>query len=158
MIVDDDAVYAQALAAYFTDRTADIAIEEVAYTALEGVERVLELRPDVVVMDLCLPDGNGIDAALDIRRKSRRTKVLIVSCEDDVATMNLALNAGISGYVVKTAGVEAVVEAVRTVYQEHFIFDERARKTLVELVEGPASPDQVELVLLGLAARGMTNK
>lgn len=157
VIVDDHASFTQALTLYFDRRASDITVEGVAHTAADGVNTTLAVRPHVVVMDLLLPDGNGIDAALEIRRKLRSTRVLIVTSEDDIATMNQALKAGIQGYLVKRVDADAIAQAVRAIHRGDLVFDGRARDTIVELA-AVSELNEKEIHVLRLVAEGCKNE
>jgi len=72
-------------------------------------------RPDVFVMDISLPDGNGISATAEVRRASPNTRVLILTVHDDVAYLRRAFEAGADGYMVKDAADAELVTAIRQV-------------------------------------------
>jgi DNA-binding NarL/FixJ family response regulator len=72
-------------------------------------------HPDIVVMDVSLPGMDGVIATREIRRRSPRTRVLLLSVHDQISDVLEALDAGASGYALKTEGTEALVNALRTV-------------------------------------------
>ena len=79
------------------------------------VDAALRLKPDVVVLDISMPLLNGIDAAAQIRKKLPRTKLVFITMHLHRAYLEAALNAGATGYVVKSAAGEELLEAVKTV-------------------------------------------
>ena len=80
-----------------------------------AVDMAAKIKPSVVLMDICLPRKNGIDATAEIRELLRRTRVAILSMYANVEHICRAFRAGATGYILKeSAGVE-VVDAVRTV-------------------------------------------
>jgi DNA-binding NarL/FixJ family response regulator len=95
----------------------DPAIEVVGEAA--GMEECLRAvqrkRPDVVLLDLRMPDHDGIEAALRLKRDHPDTKVLVLTVFDDTAHIRAAFGAGADGYLLKTTSCEALVTAVRDV-------------------------------------------
>jgi DNA-binding NarL/FixJ family response regulator len=93
-----------------------------ASDGLEAIQKVEELRPDLIVLDLGLPKLNGIEAARQIRKLNPESKIIFLSQESSVEVVQAALSVGAQGYVVKTrvrsdllAAVEAVLEGRRFV-------------------------------------------
>jgi DNA-binding NarL/FixJ family response regulator len=84
-------------------------------TALDGI---LEARPDVVLMDITMPELNGIDATQNIMLKLPRTKVIILSVHSDTEHIYRAFQAGAKGYLLKESAGDEVVKAVHMVYQD----------------------------------------
>jgi DNA-binding NarL/FixJ family response regulator len=82
------------------------------------VERALELKPDLVVADVTMPLLNGIDAALRIKERLPKTKFLFVTMHVNPAYLEAALQAGCSGYVLKTAAREELMAAVGAVLRD----------------------------------------
>jgi two-component system response regulator NreC len=72
-------------------------------------------QPDLVVMDVSLPGMDGVIATREVRRRSPRTRVLVLSVHDQIGDVLDALDAGASGYALKTEGIDALVTALRTV-------------------------------------------
>ena len=72
-------------------------------------------RPDIVLMDIALPGMDGVIATREIRRRTPRTRVLIFSVHDQIGDVLDALDAGASGYALKTEGTDALVAALRSV-------------------------------------------
>jgi DNA-binding NarL/FixJ family response regulator len=81
----------------------------------DAVSVVLETRPDVVVMDLHMPGGGGVDATERLRTQAPRTAVLVLTMQEDGAWLRRAVQAGARGYLLKDADPGSVVRAVRTV-------------------------------------------
>jgi DNA-binding NarL/FixJ family response regulator len=88
----------------------------------EAVEKAQQLKPDVVLMDIGLPELNGIEVARQIRRAAPSSKILFVSTYDDLDIVEGALNTGASGYVVKSDAGKELARAVEAVFQgERFV-------------------------------------
>ena len=86
-----------------------------AATAEEAVERVAEHQPDIVLMDVTMPGGSGIDAIPNVLEASPRSRVLMLSMHDDPTYVHGAFSAGASGYVLKDAADAELVAAIREV-------------------------------------------
>lgn len=97
------------------DAEDDLEVVGEAGTAAAAVDVARRLRPDVVVMDLGLPDASGIEATTWVREASPRTRVVVLTVHDDVAYLRRAFDAGADGYLVKDAADVDLVHAVRTV-------------------------------------------
>ena len=93
----------------------DIVVVGEASTAAEAVALAEAHQPDVVLMDLGLPDASGIAATADVRRASPNTRVLVLTVHDDVAYLRRAFEAGADGYLIKDAADSELVQAVRDV-------------------------------------------
>jgi len=111
---DDHAVVRRGLQ-LILDAESDLVVVGVAGGVAEAVLLAEATKPDVFVMDLGLPDGNGIDAIAELRRVSPATQVLILTVHDDVAYLRSAFAAGAAGYVVKEAADTELVDAIRQV-------------------------------------------
>jgi two-component system, NarL family, response regulator NreC len=114
LIVDDHAVVRSGLRLLLQ---AEEGLEPVgeAGTAREAVFEARELKPDVILMDVVMPDGNGLDVIPTLLRERPETKVLMLSMQDDPQYVRQAFAAGASGYVLKEAADTEVVAAVREV-------------------------------------------
>jgi len=114
LIVDDHPIVRRGLRALLDGQSwvADIAE---AQTAGEAVRIALSWQADVVVMDIRLPDGNGIDATRRILRALPHARVLMLTMTDDESTVMSALRAGAQGYVHKDSPPDMLVDALRTV-------------------------------------------
>jgi two-component system, NarL family, response regulator NreC len=114
LLVDDHAVVRAGLK-LLLEREQDIAVVGEAGTAEEGVLANRELRPDVVVMDVVLPDGSGIDATRTIVGEQPAARVLVLSMQEDPTYVREAFDAGASGYLLKDGADTDLVQAVREV-------------------------------------------
>jgi DNA-binding NarL/FixJ family response regulator len=100
----------------------DFALVGEAETAQAAVERSLALQPDVVLMDLQMPGGSGIQATREIVAASPTTKVLVVTLFEDDDSVFAALRAGARGYVLKDTDEEEMIRAIRAVANGEAIF------------------------------------
>jgi DNA-binding NarL/FixJ family response regulator len=113
LIVDDHPVFRRGLAALITASGLDVVGE--AASEREAVALAARLAPDVVLMDLGLPDGSGIAATAQITAASPRVRVVVVTMFDDDGTVREALQAGAAGYIVKDASYEEILATVHAV-------------------------------------------
>jgi DNA-binding NarL/FixJ family response regulator len=114
LIVDDHAVVRSGLRLLLAAED-DLDPVGEAGSAREAVFRARELKPDVILMDVAMPDGSGIDALPTLLHERPETKVLMLSMQDDPQYVRQAFAAGASGYVLKEAADTEVVAAVREV-------------------------------------------
>lgn len=112
LIVDDHQMVSQGLAKILSDQP-DIEVVGTASRVEDAVASARLHRPDVVMMDYELPDGNGVQATERIKADRGETKVVMVTSYTDEAVLIAAIEAGASGYVTKHKVIEEVVSAVR---------------------------------------------
>lgn len=144
---------------------ADIDVVATADTAAGAVEEVRRQRPDVVVMDIQLPDASGIDATRSVLAAAPDTAVLMLTMLEERDTLLAAVRAGARGYMVKGASRDEIVRAVTAVADGEVIFGSRvAGDLLAEVVAIPqARPLEVgtltdrEQQILACLADGLTN-
>ena len=95
---------------------------EIAGTVADGhalVEAALRLKPDLIISDITMPHLNGIDAAIQIKTSLPRIKLLFVTAHSSSAYVRAALEAGGTGYVLKSAVREELLDAVKSVLRGH---------------------------------------
>lgn len=114
LIVDDHRVFAESLG-HLLGREPGIAVVGYATTAAEGERLTAEYGPDVVLMDHYLPDASGVAASRAILAARPRTQVLMLTAGGGDEEMLDAIEAGVSGYLLKTAPVSLVIDAIRRV-------------------------------------------
>jgi DNA-binding NarL/FixJ family response regulator len=114
LIVDDHAVLRSGLRRILAAES-DIEVVGEAATGRAAVFETIESKPDVVLMDVEMPDGSGLDATPKVLQAAPEAKVLILSMEDDPHVVRAAFEAGASGYVLKEAADAEVVEAIRRI-------------------------------------------
>ena len=121
LLADDHPVYRDGLAGLL-GATTDLVVVGLAATGREAVELAASLTPDVVVLDLNMPELNGVDAARQIVGTAPHTAVLILTMYDDDALVFQAIQAGARGYLLKSADPDTVLAAVRSVARGEAIF------------------------------------
>jgi DNA-binding NarL/FixJ family response regulator len=137
-----------------------------AATGEETVARAAELQPDVVLMDLQMPGGNGIEATRRILQESPTVRVLVVTLFEDEDSVFMALRAGARGYVLKDADEEEMVLSIRAVGKGEAIFSPAVAERVLSYFAAPRpdEPPQVfptltdrEREILRLIAQGHPN-
>lgn len=143
----------------------DIDVIGDASTVAEAVALAEKEQPDVFLMDVNLPDGNGIDATRTITELSPGTRVVVLTVHDDVAYLRRAFDAGVSGYLIKEAADLELVLAVREVAAGRRYVHPRLGAELLDTqgeasarLSGPGGElSDREIDVLRLIARGYTN-
>lgn len=164
MVVDDHEIVRDGLRSLLSERDLEVVAE--ASTAAEAVLRARSYKPDVVIMDLRLPDASGVTACRDIRKESPDIRVLVLtSYPDDQAVLD-AIMAGASGYVLKEIRSAELLSAIRRVAQGESLLDPKVTAAVLERVRNPDAHDDprlarltpTELRILQLIADGLTNR
>jgi DNA-binding NarL/FixJ family response regulator len=167
VVVADDEAMIRAGLRMLLDHQPDI---EVVGEAADGVQARAEVRraaPDVVLLDVRMPRGDGIDAARHILAESA-AKVIILTTFDEDEAIRRALRAGVSGFVLKVAPPEQLVHAVRTVAAGQALLDPAVTVRVIESYANAATVDagaaarlgdltEREVDVLRLVARGRSN-
>lgn len=114
LLVDDHEMVRLGLKSYF-DLQDDVEVVGEASNGSQGIDLALELRPDVIVMDIVMPEMNGIDATLAILKEWPEAKILIVTSYLDNEKIMPVLDAGAKGYMLKTSSADELLHAVSKV-------------------------------------------
>jgi DNA-binding NarL/FixJ family response regulator len=135
-----------------------------ASTGEEAVARASQLHPEVILMDLQMPEVNGIEATRRILRESPNIRVLMVTLFEDDDSVFMALRAGARGYILKDADEEEMVLSIRAVGRGEAIFSPAVATRVLAYFSKPAAQPQVfptltdrEREILNLIARGHPN-
>jgi DNA-binding NarL/FixJ family response regulator len=114
-----------------------------ASDGLEAVKKAQELKPDLILLDISLPKVNGIEAARQIRKLTPNSAILFLSANDDLDIAREALNAGASGYVVKSDAGSELVSAVKAVFQGKRFVTSRLKGNISADAEDTQAPDRL---------------
>lgn len=169
MLVDDHEVVRLGLRALFSE-TKHIEVVGEAGTVVEAISQTGRVDPDVVVMDLRLPDGTGLDACREILSAHPTVRVLFLTSYSDEEAVLSTILAGAAGYVLKEIRQEALIHAIETVASGQSILDPKVTQTVVGEVASltrklhatkAGSKDDLspqEARILELVVEGKTNK
>ena len=129
-----------------------------AGSVAEAVSEAERLKPRVVLMDLRLPDGSGIDACRDILSSAPETKILFLTSYSDEEAIMSTIVAGASGYLMKEIGHEALIRAIDDAANGRPILDSRATRPVENRMKNVAALSPQERRVLALVVEGKTNK
>jgi len=135
LVADDHTLVADGLRSLIAAQPDMEAVGQAA-DGREALRRALELRPDVVVMDLTMPEMNGIEAARAIRAKLEATRVVMVSMHSSPEHVQRALEAGAVGYLVKRSASRELIAAIRAVHAGRRYFGENIAESVIERYVG----------------------
>jgi len=161
-LVDDHEIVRRGVADLI-DAQPDLEVVGEAGTVRDTPGRVAATHPDVVVLDVRLPDGSGVDACRSVRSAHPEIACLMLTAYDDESAMQAALLAGAAGYVVKDIRGQTLVEDVRRVASGQRLLPAVPVTQAVERITGRRDDDVPELTVrerqvLELIAVGMTNR
>ena len=166
LVVDDHEVVRQGLVSLL-DRREHFQVVAEAGTAAEAVEMARKFEPDLVVMDVRLPDGSGIEACREIRAEFPGTRVVILTSYPDEEAVLSAIIAGASGYLLKQIRGRDLISALEAVGRGESLLDPAVTEKVLDRVrriatgtytDEMAQLTQQEQKILLLVAEGKTNK
>jgi DNA-binding NarL/FixJ family response regulator len=166
LVVDDHEVVRQGLVALL-DRRESFEVVAQAASAAEAIAAAAKFEPDVVVMDVRLPDGSGIEACREIRSARPETRVVMLTSYPDEEAVLSAIIAGASGYLLKQIRGRDLVTALESVGRGDSLLDPAVTEKVLQRVRAAASggvADELaeltaqERKILLLVAEGKTNK
>jgi two-component system NarL family response regulator len=152
VLVDDHRVLRDALRS-FLDKESDFSVVGEANNGREALKLVRTLKPDVVVLDVAMPEMNGFDTAARIRTRYPKTKMLALSAHTDKRYVLGMLDAGVAGYVSKNAAAREVVQAIRTVAKGQSYLGPELAQAVVAGIRDIRSAADGELQTLGRRER-----
>jgi DNA-binding NarL/FixJ family response regulator len=166
MLVDDHRVVREGLRLAL-DIEDDIEVVAEAGDGAEAIATALEVKPDLVLMDVMMPGMSGIDACQEIKNSLPDTGVVMLTASGDQESVTASLVAGAQGYVLKAAGREELLKAIRTVGEGGSILDTSVTQIVIEgfsrLVNQEKERELEQLTnrekeVLMLVAQGATNR
>ncbi len=133
LIVEDHPLFREGLVSLLSKQM-DYEVVGEAAGGEEGIAKAKELKPDLVIMDISLPDMNGIDATRRIRISMSETKVIVLSIHSKIDFITDAFKAGASGYITKDATGEKLVECLEAVIKGEFYMDSKISHSVVKSI------------------------
>ncbi len=164
LLADDHAIFRKGLREII-DKQSDMIVVGEAKDGVEAVSKAEELAPDVILMDIKMPRLDGIAAAHLITERDPEAKIIILTMYLEVEYVSGATKAGARGYILKDAGLEKMLEAIRAVHRDEVRIDSAmASKALVKLCqETEDSQERIislterEKEVLSFVVKGATN-
>ncbi|MER5795766.1 response regulator transcription factor [Streptomyces sp. NPDC001980] len=162
LIVDDHPVVRDGLRGMFESAPGFTVLGE-APDGAEAVTLAATLDPDVILMDLRMPGGGGVDAIRELTRRGARAQVLVLTTYDTDSDTLPAIEAGATGYLLKDAPREELFTAVRAAAQGRTVLSPAVASRLVSAVRAPGAPGNEPLSarereVLALVAKGTSNR
>jgi DNA-binding NarL/FixJ family response regulator len=140
LIVDDHPVTREGLRTAL-ELSDDVAVVGEAASGEEAVDRAGELTPDVVFMDVRMPGMDGIEATRRILEVAPETKIILITIDESRGAIAQAIQAGVSGYLLKDASADALVDAARNAIEGNAVIHPQLTRTFIEEVR-LAEPNQ----------------
>jgi len=167
LLADDHALVRQGISR-FLEESGEITVVAEAEDGEGALELVAEHQPDIAIVDIRMPKMSGVDLARRIRAEHPQVKVLVLTAYDDDPYVFALLQAGVDGYILKTADSTQLIQAVHQVMEGEPALDPGVAKRLMQRVasgrvtlgddEVVDRPTDRELEILRLAGKGLTNR
>ncbi|HET9016578.1 MAG TPA: response regulator transcription factor [Thermomicrobiaceae bacterium] len=163
LLVDDHAVVREGTRQVL-EHEPDLTVVGEAGSGAEALRLAEELRPDIVLLDLALPDASGIDVARQIRDSQPDAKIVVLSAYDDDDYVLAALEVGAAAYLLKTVRAQEVVEAIHASHHGQIILHPSVAAKVRQSLRRGSQPEPEallsarEIEILRQAARGLHNK
>jgi DNA-binding NarL/FixJ family response regulator len=164
LIADDHALVRAGIRA-LVEKIGGVTVVAEAGKGSEALQLITELRPDLVLLDITMPDGSGFDVLQHVSKTFPETRVIVLTVHEAGEYAIRALREGAAGFLPKSAASTELEQAIQTVLKgETYISPETSRKTLLEYGKGVTKRDQLETLsprqreVLRLIAEGRTTK
>ena len=164
LLADDHAVV-RAGTRQFLETADDLSVIAEAEDGESAKALIAQHQPDIAVLDIRMPNCNGIELAKWIRRNHSRVRILILTAYDDAPYIKAVLEAGAQGYMLKTTDPLTIIQAVRDIHNgQSFVGPSIAERMMQVIATREPSPEDVEPLterereVLRFAGKGLTNK
>ncbi len=170
VVLADDHVVLRSGLKMLLNAQMDIEVVGEASDGAEAISKTADLNPDVLLLDITMPNIGGIDAMRIIKEKTPSVSILILTMHENESYLLKALRTGASGYILKKAADNELISAIKTIYSgEVFIPSSLTKSVVKEMVSGSVGQEatvdndqeqlsQRELEVLTLVAQGYTNQ
>lgn len=164
LLADDHAVVREGLRALISTK-ANLDIVGEASNGIEAVEKARSLKPDVILLDLVMPQKDGLEAITDIKAENPAARILVITSFDEDEKVFSAIKAGALGYLLKDSSPTELIQAIYDVYRGEAslhptialkVIRELKQPTDLPLTEDPLTEREMEV--LKLVAQGLTNQ
>lgn len=143
-IVDDEAFVRSALRVYLSN-TEDIEVIGEAAGGAEAISMVESSDPDVLLLDLQMPDLDGVEVTRSLRERGFATRIVVVTAHVDDQYVTPALLAGASGYIVKDSEPQKIIQSVRDVMRGELVIDPQVIRYLIDAASRTTSAKQLDV-------------
>ncbi|HCS38820.1 MAG TPA: DNA-binding response regulator [Anaerolineaceae bacterium] len=164
LLADDHKMVREGLKAFFAP-TDDFEVVAEAANGLEAVEKADQTLPDVILLDLVMPNLDGIEAANRIKKKNPDAKIIIITSSLEESQVIASIKAGAAGYLLKDSSPLEIEEAIKKVYRGESAFPSRITNIMIKELNKPSKPvskcttlTDRETEILKLIANGMSNQ
>lgn len=142
-IIDDHPLFREGLKAILSRGTGFMVVGE-AGNAREGLDAAIEIKPDLIIVDLSLPDQNGIVLIGQLRRFLPETPVTVISMHSNVDYLIQAIQAGATGYLLKESASESLLKAIESVLNGEYFLDTALSNEVAKiLMESPRQDEKI---------------
>jgi len=160
LIVDDHEMVRRGLLS-FLHTFDDLQVIGEASSGTEAIEQCLRLQPDVIIMDLMMPDMDGFRATHEIRQRAPDVRIIALSSASDPDSVTAAMQAGATSYLLKSISTDQLADAIRAAYQGQPTLSPEATQALIQAATRPPQPHYDltprEIEVLRFMVRGFNN-
>lgn len=168
-VVDDHQIFLDGIVSLLDDEP-NITIAGTAHNGKQAVDRLKSLNVDVVLMDINMPEMDGIEATKLLRQSHPKLKILMLTMHSEPRFIKVCLEIGAKGYVLKNISKDDLIKAIETVYQDKSYLDQDVQEKLINSMSNGEEEDdrnydelaaqitQRELEILQLIALGLTSQ
>ncbi len=142
LLVDDQVLFVESLKSVFQSRGSDIEVVGTAYNGEEGIRKAEELQPDIILMDVRMPEMDGVQAMEEIRGRMPSVKVVMLTTYDDDAYVKKAIQNGAVGYILKDIPPKELLDIIRVVRNGAFLL---SSSVAGKLLKGSSVTDADEI-------------
>ncbi len=165
IIADDHAIVRAGLRTLITSEN-DLELIGEATGGLEAIEKVDQLSPDVLVLDISMPDKDGIEVIRKLKEEGKTCAILVLTVHEDDALLREAVRLGAAGYILKHAAESELISAIRSVFRGELYIHPKMIRSLLQpdsstTVQGQSTLEKLtlrEVEVLKLIVQGYTNK
>jgi DNA-binding NarL/FixJ family response regulator len=144
LLIDDQSLFAESLRTSLNHYADDLIVTGIAHNGKEAIAMTVKYRPDVILMDIKMPEMDGVEATREIKPKYPNVKIIILSTYNEDALVRSALSAGASGYLMKDISPTELIAAVRALDSGIMQISPEIVRQLVQDRYSPASALSVE--------------
>ncbi len=164
VIVDDDALIRDGLR-MILETEQGFEVSGIAANGQEAVKMCMEIKPDIVLMDIRMPVMDGVQATKLIKEQLKDTKILLLTTFKDIEYIRSAVTNGAEGYILKTNSTRSIIESIKTIGQGNVVYE----KEIAGLISGMMGKDkkltgkelglsQKEYKIMSMISQGLSNK